>query len=62
MNLDAITYTWAEDLKTCTATYTDCTPTLIETAGVESYCTATCTEDGVTVYTAAFTNPRFSAQ
>ena len=61
VNLDAITYTWAEDLTTCTATYTDCSPTLIETVNPTVKCTATCTEDGFTVYTAAFTNPHFSA-
>ena len=60
------TYTWSTDKSTCTATRTCsvCSDEQTETVNATSKVTkaATCTETGVTTYTAKFTNTAFAAQ
>lgn len=60
------TYTWSKDKSTCTATRTCsvCSDEQTETVNTTSKVTkaATCTETGVTTYTAKFTNTAFAAQ
>ena len=59
-------YTWSNDKSTCTAkrTCSVCSDEQTETVNATSKVTkaATCTETGVTTYTAKFTNTAFAAQ
>ncbi len=62
-----VTYTWSDDLMTCTATrscqYYGCTHKEAEKVDVTtSVKAATCTDKEVTTYTATFTNAAFKAQ
>ncbi|MBR5410537.1 MAG: dockerin type I repeat-containing protein [Clostridia bacterium] len=63
VNLDAIVYEWNADRTACFAVYGDATPPIAEEGTVTSETTPpTCTEYGVSVAVAAFTNPRFKSQ
>gem|GEM_PF-5881066 len=62
-----VDYSWSDDLSSCTATITcsneKCGHVVTETVKTTSNTTAaTCTEKGVTVYTATFTNTAFFTQ
>ncbi len=61
----APSYVWSADNSTCTATRVclkDGSHKETETVNTEFTATATCTEAGVTTYTARFDNPAFEAQ
>ena len=62
----AVTYTWADDYSTCTATRTcENDPEHQETETVRALVSTTqptCTPDGTTTYTAVFKNPAFEMQ
>ena len=58
-------YTWSENNSTCTATKTcsECHDIITETADVSTKTTdATCTDEGLNTYTAAFKNSDFKTQ
>ena len=63
VNMDAIRYAWSEDRSGCTASYGDASPEITENGAVSAVTVPpTCTASGKAVYTAVFTNPRFTAQ